>query len=253
MRNKTTIIDSHVHVGWYTDGYHKPAEVLADCQAAGISEIVVSSTSTCAELYKLVIREMKELKRIGGDRVHPLLWLTPRMMKSWGIRKMLHSKIKWEGVKMHFKAHHEWFYNTRLLQQALALVEKMELPLLLHTGLFKECHAAAFEPIIASHPNLPVVLAHGRPVDETITLMKKYDNVWTDTAFMPIDDIKAFVDAGLADRMQFGSDSPINLVYFKEYDTAGYISNFISGVKSAINIDNFTLISQRSVFKRANN
>ena len=75
------IIDNHVHVGWFTDGYHSPKEVWNSAIAAGINGMVVSSTSTCAELYKDVRRELRELKRLGGDRVHPVLWLTPRMLK----------------------------------------------------------------------------------------------------------------------------------------------------------------------------
>ena len=87
------MIDNHVHVGWYTDGYHSPQEIWQAELEAGIEGIVVSSTSICAELYKLVVSEMRELIRLGGPRIHPLLWLTPRMMKTWGIRYMLHSNI----------------------------------------------------------------------------------------------------------------------------------------------------------------
>ena len=66
------MIDNHVHVGWYTDCYHSPMEVWQAEREAGVNEIVVSSTSTCAELYKLVVREMRELICLGGSRVHPL-------------------------------------------------------------------------------------------------------------------------------------------------------------------------------------
>ena len=88
--------DNHVHIGWYTDGYHSPKEVWQAEQEVGIEEIVVSSTSTCAEKYKLVVREMRELIRLGGIRIHPILWLTPRMFHSncrWAIPYMIHSKI----------------------------------------------------------------------------------------------------------------------------------------------------------------
>ena len=55
-----------MHVGWYTNGYHTPLEVWKAEKDAGIDDIVVSSTSTCAELYKLVVQEIKELIRLGG-------------------------------------------------------------------------------------------------------------------------------------------------------------------------------------------
>lgn len=46
------MIDNHVHIGWYADGYHYPKSVWMAEIEAGINEIAVSSTSTCAELYR---------------------------------------------------------------------------------------------------------------------------------------------------------------------------------------------------------
>ena len=46
------IIDNHVHVGWFTDGYHSPKEIWVSEMAAGVDGMAVASTSTCAELYK---------------------------------------------------------------------------------------------------------------------------------------------------------------------------------------------------------
>ena len=111
---------------------------------AGIDDIVISSTSTCTELYKLVVQEIKELIRLGGSRIHPILWITPRMMKTWGLRYMIHSRIKWEGVKLHWRANREWYYNRKILHNALEVARWMEVPVLLHTGNFKECHASVF-------------------------------------------------------------------------------------------------------------
>lgn len=101
------IIDNHVHVGWYRDGYHSPKEIWEAETAAGVDEICVSSTSTCAELYDIVIEEMIELKRLGGSRVHPILWITPQMLKSEKIDKMFLSDIEWQGIKIHPEAHNE--------------------------------------------------------------------------------------------------------------------------------------------------
>lgn len=88
------IIDNHVHVGWYRDGYHSPKEIWEAETAAGVDEICVSSTSTCAELYDIVIEEMIELKRLEGSKVHPILWITPQMLKSEEIDKMFLSDMR---------------------------------------------------------------------------------------------------------------------------------------------------------------
>ena len=113
------IIDNHVHVGWYRDGYHSPKEIWEAETAAGVDEICVSSTSTCAELYDIVIEEMIELKRLGGSKVHPILWITPQMLKSEKIDKMFLSDIEWQGIKIHPEAHNEWSYNKALTSRAI--------------------------------------------------------------------------------------------------------------------------------------
>ena len=38
------IIDNHVHVGWFTDGYHSPKEIWGSEMAAGVDGMAVAST-----------------------------------------------------------------------------------------------------------------------------------------------------------------------------------------------------------------
>lgn len=218
------IIDNHVHVGWFTDGYHSPKEVWNSAIAAGINGMVVSSTSTCAELYKDVRRELRELKRLGGDRVHPVLWLTPRMLKvKYALPYMLHSKIKWQGVKIHSEAHPEWAHNKALLDKALNVARNLDVPILVHTGNFSSCHAGLFKDVIAENSDLTFVLAHGRPINETIEILQCCHNVYVDTAFMPKEDLYQLAELGLSDKILFGTDVPINTVFFKYISTSDYI------------------------------
>lgn len=241
--------DNHVHVGWYTDGYHSPSEIWQAEQCAGIDEIVVSSTSTCAELYKLVVREMRELIHIGGSRIHPLLWITPRMMKTWGIRYMLHSKIRWRGLKMHWQAHREWFYNRKLLHKALEVARRMKVPVLLHTGDFKECHAGVFLNVCKEYNDLIFVLAHGWPHDETIEVLIQCDNVYVDTAFMPVEVVKRLCDRGLANRILYGTDVPINQLFYKGMTTSEYIQDNLSQLKEALSPSQFKVIMGHRIYQ----
>lgn len=206
------IIDNHVHVGWYTDGYHSPKEIWDTVKSSGIEEIAVSSTSTCAEKYKLVIREMRELQRMGGDKVHPILWLTPRMLRTYGIRYMLHSKIKWKGGKLHWLAHPEWGRNKQILQYALDIVKQLDVPLLMHSGEQDCCQPYLYAPICNELKNT-IVLAHGRPLDQTMLLLKEYPHTMVDTAFMPTEHVIRLVEKGYEDRIAFGTDTPIQMVY----------------------------------------
>ena len=234
--------DNHVHIGWYTNGYHTPLEVWKAEKDAGIDDIVVSSTSTCAELYKLVVQEIKELIRLGGSRIHPILWITPRMMKTWGISYMIHSRIKWEGVKMHWQAHREWYYNHKILHNALDVARWMEVPVLLHTGNYKECHTSVFLDLCKQYNELDFVLAHGCPIDETTEVLSQCPNVRVDTAFMPAEDVKLLCKNGYADRVLFGTDAPINLLFYKDMSTVEYIRWCISNLKDALTPEQFETV-----------
>jgi predicted TIM-barrel fold metal-dependent hydrolase len=240
-RNKD-MTDNHVHIGWYTDGYHSPLEVWRAEQQAGIDEIVVSSTSTCAELYKLVVREIKELNKLGGSRIHPILWITPKMMKTWGISYMIHSRVRWEGIKLHWQAHREWYYNNKILHNALEVARWMQVPVLLHTGDFKECHAKVFLDVCKKYDALDFVLAHGWPIDETMDVMSQCPNVRVDTAFMPAEDVKLLCDNGFAERVLFGTDAPINLLFYKDMSTVEYIRWCISNLKDALTPEQFEIV-----------
>lgn len=242
--------DNHAHVGWYTDGYHAPEKVWQAERNAGIDEMVVSSTSTCAELYKLVVKEMRALIRLGGSRIHPVLWLTPRMMKTWGIRYMLrHSKIRWQGIKMHWEAHHEWYYNRKLTDRALTIARKLRVPVLLHTGAFKECSAGVFMDMCRQHYDLAFVLAHGRPLEEAMTVLSECDNTYADTAFMPIEHIETLVQNGFLDRILFGTDAPVNKLFFPEMSTKDFIVRNIAELESRLTKEEFYSIQSNILYR----
>jgi predicted TIM-barrel fold metal-dependent hydrolase len=240
--------DNHVHVGWFTDGYHMPIEVWQAEKDAGIDDIVVSSTSTCAELYKLVVHEIKELIRLGGSQIHPILWITPRMMNTWGLRYMIHSRIKWEGVKMHWQAHREWYYNRKLLHNALEVARCINVPVLFHTGEFNECRAGAFMDICKQHDDLKFVLAHGRPLDETDNVLIECPNVYVDTAFMPAKHVKTLCDNEFTDRILFGTDAPINMLFYKDMTTADYVKGCIAKLKETLTSQQFKRIMQNKLY-----
>ena len=228
-------IVNHVHMGWYSDGYHSPHQIWTELETAGIRMAAVSSTSTCAELYHNIMTEFCQLIAYAGkSRVKPLLWITPKMlMERWPIKTLLRSKIEWHGIKMHFISHPQLAKNNRLVDQALDVARSLgKLPVLFHTGEWESCHAAAFSDLISENPDLQFVLAHGRPIDETISIMKQFDNVWVDTAFMPTESVAKLKQERLTPRVMFGSDAPINRLFFKEVSTQEYLKGKIEEIRS---------------------
>lgn len=227
-------IDNHVHIGWFSDGYHSPREVWTALQSAGIECATVSSISTCAELYHNIVTEFCQLiSLVGKDKIKPILWLSPQMIiKKWPLKFVLRSKIEWRGIKLHFISHPAFYRNRNLVKYSLEIARMLgHLPVLLHTGKWESCHARVFESVIKENPDLTFVLAHGRPIDETLSLMKQYPNTWTDTAFMPIEDLKKLKEEGLTGRTMYGSDAPINKVYYPDLATEAYLKARIEEVK----------------------
>lgn len=241
--------DNHVHIGWYSDGYHNPLDIWHAEQDAGIEDIVVSSTSTCAELYKLVVMEMNELIKIGGSHIHPILWVTPRMIKTWGIRYMLRSKIHWQGLKMHWGAHREWYYNRKLVYRALEIARDKNLPVLLHTGGCKECEPKVFEAIIKQYADLKFILAHGRPINQTTEVLRLCVNAYVDTAFMPVEDVLILIENGFLDRILFGSDAPINLIYKKDETVTDYLKDSMHHLLNSLTPEQYRTIMNNTIYK----
>ena len=234
------IIDNHVHLGWFSDGYHSPLEIWRLLKQVGVDSAAVSSTSTCAELYHNIQTEFYQLFSIAGkENICPILWLTPAMLlKEWPLKKLLKSKIEWRGIKLHYVSHPLWSKTPCLVDKALGIARNLGgVPVLLHTGDWENCHAGVFEPLIAAKSDLNFVLAHGRPIDETIHLMKNHINVWTDTAFMPVEDINKLVCEGLAEKILFGSDIPITKIFFPKLSMTDYVKKnieIISGINPKI-------------------
>lgn len=228
------IIDNHVHVGWYSDGYHSPLEIWRSLKQAGVNSAAVSSTSTCAELYHNIQTEFNQLIAIAGrGNIKPLLWISPTMIiKEWPIKKLLKSKIDWRGVKLHYVSHPHFSNNKKLVNSALSIARELgNVPILLHTGGWPNCYASVFETLICENQDLKFVLAHGRPIEETIEILERHSNVWTDTAFMPVEDIKKLKKANLSDRVLFGSDAQINQIYSPSQTTPEYLKERIEAIQ----------------------
>lgn len=247
------IIDNHVHVGWFSDGYHSPKEVWYITQSAGIDEIVVSSTTTCAYkcLYKLILREMRELKKLGGSAIHPILWVRPDFLNGrcrYAISQFLRG-LKWEGVKIHYEAHPEWMFRSDLVEKAILLAERLNVPFLIHTGVGKTS-AGCFEKFIKRHPNCIFILAHGSPPQEAICLLKKYSNCYVDTACMLKSSMEQFVQAGVGCQLLFGTDMPICSHEIGIDAEIRYIQHKREELASLVDMETFKHIMNRCPYKR---
>jgi predicted TIM-barrel fold metal-dependent hydrolase len=91
---------------------------------------------------------------------------------------------------------------------------RKELSVLIHTGEDPLDEANKFSFLFSEYPGAKCILAHGRPLEQTVSLLRCFPNVYCDTAFMPEASLLCIVAEGFAGKILPGSDFPITH-YFK--------------------------------------
>ena len=81
--------------------------------------------------------------------------------------------------------------------------------ILIHCGYDDFENPKLFEKFIAKSPNAKVQLAHCKPLEDTLYMLKKYPNTSCDTAFVSEDVQNQIIAAGFGNRIRYGSDFPI--------------------------------------------
>ena len=242
--------DAHCHLGQFFDIYTSPKYLLDFLDSVGIEDFAVSSTSTCEENYNKVISEITSLLGIAGDRVVPVLWITPEMIRSWTVFSMFDKGIEWRCLKIHPQLHPvEWLKGSPYMHLVAAIASIKRLPLLIHTGEMQGCFPKDHEWIIASRPDVTFILAHGRPIDQTLDLMKRFENVWCDTAFMPTENVVKLCREGLTDRILWGTDYPIPKYHYPDADMKQYYSEQVNALGTQVDKDSFNKITEHNFHK----
>ncbi len=253
------LFDSHVHIGQFHNGiYFSPELVLCTCKQIGITGIAVSSTTVATEDYAKVLSEIQQL--LSQDEVHivPILWLTPHMLQTGAVQQFIDSEIKWQCIKVHnYLQRGQWRESTGpLMLQVVALAQELHLPILFHTGN-ENCYPDDYAPLIQLHPEQTFILAHSRPVEQTIRIMQACPNAWADTAFTPIADILQMVQAGLINRMMWGTDLPLMGYYYgflrgediAKYDFPAYYNALLSQLQTTLSPSDYTRLTYQTAHR----
>ena len=211
--------DAHVHVGYVNCrksgkvAYYSPRRVVGVLDRCGVDEFVVSSTSAQASpTIKDLLKEVEEIKRVAGGRAHVFDWVTWHLFRQ--DRKLV-SCIDglYEGIKLHEQEGHwiEQHYDDLLAVLDIARVR--QLPVQFHCGPDKYCSPARLIDIARRYSDVRFDFAHCRPMDEMASVIAQCDNVWTDTAYMSLDEFARLSEFEWHHRLLFGTDIPIWVSY----------------------------------------
>ena len=226
------LIDSHIHVGQFNDLYFAPSIIHRLMEQMRISYYAVSSTTMCEENYPKVIDELQELIALDGEKVLPVMWITPEGLKG-NIAWFLESEIKWRCLKVHpFLHQSDWCPGGEQFCEVIDIARELQVPLLIHTGNEDCCQCGKYETMIADNSDVTFILAHGRPLVQVRPMLRAYPNAYADTAFMPIKDISQLMQDGLSHKVLWGTDMCIPKHFYPEMDIFAYYSQKLTAFKA---------------------
>jgi predicted TIM-barrel fold metal-dependent hydrolase len=213
--------DNHVHIGQFKDIYYDPLEIVDTVMSAGMEGMSFSSTSSCKEniQYQEIEKEIAVfLSRISfsAETIRPFFWCVPDYINQNLTIEKVFGSIPYKGIKIHPFSHNWDFNNIQhmdFLHGLFNYASDNNLPILIHTGHSGIDSANRFERFIAEYNSVLCILAHCRPLDITIDMLKKYNNVYGDTAFTTEEAIQKIIRAGLGEKIILGSDFPITHYY----------------------------------------
>ena len=239
------MIDFHVHTGHFKDGlYFSPEEVAEGMKALNIERYYFSSTSTGSVPFRYVRRQFEELISLSEGRAVPFLWVSPDMlMNSPDLSAYFFREFA--GLKIH-GYHQDWDPDGKELRRVFEIAKDKNIPVMFHTGGREASNAGVYRNICLEFPDVKVILAHGRPIDECINVMKECHNAWADTAFMSVQNILKLRDAELINRVLWGSDFPV-MRYFYEISPEEYYRQKVIETQEALGSEDFLAITEKNI------
>lgn len=245
------ICDSHIHIGQFYDIYTNPEELADFLHTTGVDVVAISSTTTCEGNYKKVLTEIKEFTTIFQGLVIPVLWITPEFLKFKEILHfMMSCGINWRCIKVHPQlSPEEWYPTSDNYKKVVELAKFIKGPILIHTGVVKNCHPCQIMPLFQKYNEQIFIMAHGRPIEETISVLNTCSNTMVDTAFMPIEHVQLLVAKGHTHRILWGSDYPIIRFHDRNINHEQYYQDQIKQLQSRLNDEAFKMITHYNMIK----
>ena len=210
------ICDAHIHMGYYSRKgqeepfYYSPRRIAGTLNRCGVDEFIVSST--CSQIAEIgiddIVREAREMKRLEGYKAHVFFWLSSHLYDEDHKMGWLESGV-FEGIKLH-EGETPWMMSRPSdLRNILSMAREHNLPVMFHSGEDGGCRPSELAKIASEYPTVRFSFAHCRPMDEMAKVIADCPNVWTDTAYMALEDYPKLYCYDWHGRLMFGTDLPV--------------------------------------------
>lgn len=221
------MIDAHVHIGGEAAGFQMTEQViLKSMEKYGIDISIVSNADAVEygggqrlpEQYQA--RQEDTLDRIIGfcranpGKIYGAFWCKPNHeLLTDRIDEMIkNNRDVIVALKVHPCLSNLSFADDKMLPY-LDLAVKYDLPVIVHTAnSFVDSPMRVYE-MACRYPQLKFVMAHmGLETDNqlAVDLMEKAENLYADTAWVPVKTTLEIIRRYGSHRILFGSDNPID-------------------------------------------
>ena len=222
--------DHHIHIGQFNDKYFQPHSVIETLYKNGIKGCWFSSTTSClgwldnktkdmliSHVHDEIIEALETAKKLHFD-AKPLYWVIPqRHFEGESISEVM-ANLPYAGFKVHTRAHNWNIKESQigiLFTEVCKYAQKNNMPIVIHTGS-EECeNPQKLKKWFTDFSTVKFVLAHCRPLDIVIQILKQYNNVFGDSSFVSKETLEKINQSSFYERILYGTDYPVNTSIYK--------------------------------------
>jgi len=216
------ICDCHVHYGQFRDDYYEPKDLINYYAELGIDKVGIMPTGLADKVD--FDNSLKDIRSLPTERFTPYLWVTPEMVDIDSSLE-LYNALDYKVIKIHAYAQKEWDEMPDKIRTVIQIAYEKDIPVMFHTGGWRGSNAIQFYKFCREFPEVKFILAHGKPISQTLTVLKGAKNAFVDNSFMDIKSMKMICDAGFSDRILFGTDFPIMKTFWPEVSLIDWYRN----------------------------
>ncbi len=237
------IIDTHVHITDMLEFNMTEDMVLEMMDKYDISYCIVSNGDSVEYNHDLTPLPMEEqisqadsfrrtitFARNNPGRIGIMPWIKPATETADDtLEQLIKDNIDIvKGIKVH-PYHSKTFFDSEKMVPYIELAQKYNLIVVSHTGGCEEADAKYVYNMAVRFPKVSFIMAHmglGTDNSEAIELMGKADNLYADTAWVPVKSTIEIIKRYGSKRILFGTDSPIDGVDTYYYNREGQPSMY---------------------------
>ena len=222
------LIDMHMHTGGGALGFDMKSQMILDIMDKYNVDIALVSNGDASECdhsqivlpEHLQVTQEKALQdnidfaRANAGRIYLAVWVKPKMQ---GMTDELYNLMKdnldiIKAIKLH-PYHSATAPNEKSVIPYIEFAKENNLAVISHTDAGGKASPLHLYEVAKMFPTVPFVMAHlglGSDNSEAIELLSKADNLFGDTAWVPMESTVKIINRFGPNRIMFGTDAPID-------------------------------------------